>query len=512
MSNPPAASALFAQAADLIVEHHAMVLLDEHWVVTACSSGVATVLGFEDAELIGRSVESLFAESPPATVFLARLRATRGPQRFRENGWMLRRDGLRMWAEVLCVVAETDAGGQPRQFCLSAHDVTLQYRASLAMRGQADAAAAAVSARNLFLGSIAHEVRAALAPITMSASLLEQATEPARRDRLLKIIRRNAETAARLMEDVLSFSTVSANKMSIRASEVDLSGLLSECTEAIRPYAAASGVDLALELASPQAEARVRCDPDRIRQVLMNLLGNAIKFTPAGGSVTVRGRRDAGIFAIEVADTGAGIDPLVLPFIFEPFEQGGSEITRRYGGFGLGLAVSADIARQHGGELTATSAGPGRGACFRLELPAVGMRAATGTGAASRGSRALHVLFVEDDPDAADAMRYALGTLGWKMTHTSTCAGARELVRASRDEPFDVVLADLGLPDGSGLDLGIEFSPLLPIVALTAYGAPLALEGFADQLIKPAEISEVQRAVIQAVAARQRAATASAVG
>ena len=513
MSNPfepsgTSASVLFARAVDLMAERHALLLLDEHWIVTDCGRGVEAVLGFEGAELVGQPIGVLFDGLAHAAAFMHRLRATQEAQPFREDAWMLRRDGLRMWAEIACVVADCGADGRPRRFCLSARDATLQHRASLAMRGQADAAAAAVSARNLFLGSIAHEVRAALSPITMSASLLEQTVEPARRDRLLQIIRRNASTAARLMEDVLAFSTSAENKMSMRATEVDLGGVLVECTESVRPYAAASKVHLALELpATP--DATLRCDPDRIQQVLMNLLGNAIKFTPAGGSVIVRAWRDAQAWSIEVADTGAGIDPLVLPFIFDPFEQGGAEVTKRFGGFGLGLAVSADIARQHGGKLSATSAGPGRGASFRLELPVAGVRPGR-PGMAVRGPRALRVLFVEDDLDAADAMRYALGTLGWEMTHVSTCAGARGLLRDDEGRSrFDVVLADLGLPDGSGLDLGAEFCAFLPIIALSAYGAPLALQGFADQLIKPAEISEVQRAILQAVAGRQRTMAAS---
>lgn len=389
-------------------------------------------------------------------------------------------------------------GGVHRSW-LTVRDATLQYRASQSLRGQADAAADATMARNLFLGSVAHELRAALSPISTSAMLLErQRLDPGRHERLVGIIQRNTALAARLLEDLLTFSTVSENKLLMRPQQVDLHGLLLECTDAMRQQVTAAGVGLRLECLASKEQALVHCDPDRIRQVLVNLLGNALKFTPAGGSILVQTGCGAEGFWISVADTGIGIDPAALPFIFDPFEQGGGEVTGRFGGFGLGLAICAAIASQHGGAVTAASAGPGRGATFRLCLPADGDRPET----VERGARepvALHVLYVEDNEDAADAMRYALNTLGWTMAHASTCASARALVAAEEDA-FDVILADLGLPDGSGLELGVELGERLPLVALTAYGAPLAMQGFVSQLIKPAEIVEVQRALLKAVA------------
>ena len=500
VSASPAAEhdARFAQATARLAELHAMVLLDEHWIVTDCSRGVYAVLGHAPADVVGRPVEAFFGGLPDASGLLQRLRDGAGPEPFCDSGWMLRRDGLRLWAEITCV-ADGGSDGHAQRFCLTVRDATLQYRASQSVRGQADAAAAATMTRNLFIGSIAHELRAALAPIATSAILMErQPLEAVRHDRLVSIIRRNAASAARLLEDLLTFSTASENKLLVRLEDVDLHRLVAECAEAARPQAMAGEIDLRLELTATPDQARLRCDPDRIRQVVVNLLGNAIKFTPADGSVLVRTAFDQQGFSIEVADSGIGIDPAALPFIFDPFEQGGSDITRRYGGFGLGLAICAAIARQHGGEVVASSPGPGRGSSFRLCLPPDDAR----RGADTREPReqvSLRVLYVEDNADAADAMRYALTTLGWTMTHAATCASARALV-AEQGSSFDVVLADLGLPDGSGLELGTELCQHLPIVALTAYGAPLAMDGFATQLIKPAEIAEIQRALLKAVA------------
>lgn len=492
-----------AHAKGGLAEHHAMLLLDRHWRVTDCSRGVTEVLGYQGADLIGRAFESLFVGVPEADDFLRRLRTGIDRDPYSDSFWMLRSDGLRMWAEITCVagVGEDD---EAQWFCVTVRDATLQYRATQSVRNQADAAAAATARRNLFLGSIAHELRGALAPISTSAAVLQRpALERERHERLAGIIRRNAASAARLVEDLLTFSTASENKLLMRHEEVDLNQLVIDCTDAAQHHAAAARVGLQV-VASTQVELRVKCDAERIRQVVVNLIGNAIKFTPTGGSVQVRTSCGPDGVDIEVTDNGAGIDPSVLPFIFEPFEQGGTDITARFGGFGLGLAICAVIAKQHGGSMTASSEGRGQGATFRLSLPR------HGAGAGSRTRRphermALHVLYVEDDADAADAMRYALTRLGWTMTHAASCASARELV-CDPEQSFDVVLADLGLPDGSGLELGHELCSDLPVVALTAYGAPLGMQGFASHLIKPAEIGEVQRALLRAVAVHRKTA------
>lgn len=483
------------------VEPCAIVVFDEHWVVTDGSQGAAQVLGLGGPDAVGQPLEAFFPDGPETLELLARLRTAGASEPVHASGWMLRRDGLQLWAEMTCL-ADAGADGQVRRYRLAVRDATLQYRASRSLRFQADAAAAATASRNQFLGSIAHELRASLDPIATSAILLErQAAEPARHAQLLAIIRRNAAAALRMLEDLQMFSTASAHKLSLRLAPVDLGRLVTECTYALQEQAIAARVDLRVEVSAMQSGGVLRCDPLRIQQVVTNLLANAIKFTPPRGTVWVRtGCTEDGCH-VEVADTGVGIDPAVLPFIFEPFEQGGAEVTSRYGGFGLGLAVCAAIARQHGGRIIASSAGPGQGASFRLDLPKEEARALPAQ-PAPREPAVLHVLYVEDNPDAADAMRYALATLGWTMTHAATCAQARQLVREA-GEPFDVMLADLGLPDGSGLELGSELCRHLPVVALTAYGAPLAMEGFASQLIKPAEISEVQRALMKAVTAHR---------
>lgn len=484
-----------------VAGRQASLVLDECWMVKACDTEFHAVLGYEAGEVAGRPVDILFEGVPGGAEMVHRLRSGPPDEPLRIDTWMRRRDGLHMWAEVTCM--RDVAADAPTVFTLSIRDATLHYRASRSLRHQADLAAARSEGRNLFIGSVAHELRAALAPISTAATILERQRQiPAVQDKLVRIVRRNVAAAARLVEDLLEFSTRRASKMVLRPTMVDLHQLLMDCAEPAREQAALGGIGLKLQFGSSQALAQVEADGDRIRQVVTNLLGNALKFTPAGGSVTLRTAAEPDTFSIEVSDTGVGVHASLLPFIFDPFEQGGIETTQRHGGFGLGLAISRDIAEQHGGELVAWSAGQDCGTTFRLTLPRRNLaRTPASTAAPSSG---LNVLYVEDNLDAADAMRYALSTIGWSMLHATTCAEARALF-ALRADTIDVVLADLGLPDGSGLDLGPEMSRHVPVVALTAYGAPLALDGFAGQLIKPAEISEVQRALAKAVSMQRQA-------
>lgn len=480
---------------------HPMLVLDEHGIVTACNPDVCAVLERDASDLVGRPLRTLFEAVPGGEELLARLQSASDDTPLRDEGWMLRGDGLHMRAELTRMPDIGQVGG-PVMHGLIVRDVTLQYRAGHALRQQAEHAAVTSAGRSLFIGSVAHELRAALAPISTSAMILGQQRQPADlHDKLVRIVRRNVKAAARLVEDLLEFSTRTAGKMVLRPTVVDLHQMLVECTESAREQAAASDIHFKLQFGSSPELSEVAVDEDRIRQVITNLLGNALKFTPPGGSVTLRTSGDAQTFRIEVSDTGVGIDPAVLPFIFDPFEQGGLEMTQRHGGFGLGLAISLEIAQQHGGHIVALSDGPGRGTTFRMTLP---RHSDVSASTASASSPGLKVLYVEDNADAADAMRYALGTIGWSMLHAPTCAAARELF--ARDaQNIDVVLADLGLPDGSGLSLGRELGGQVPVVAITAYGAPLALDGFADQLIKPAEISVVQRALGKAVAMHRSA-------
>jgi len=266
---------------------------------------------------------------------------------------------------------------------------------------------------------------------------------------------------------------------------------------------------LRVKLDLDAGNAIVHADEARMQQVLWNLLRNAIKFTGEGGQVEVRTRQDGTQFVLECADDGIGIEPEALPRIFSAFEQADREVSQRFGGLGLGLAIARGLVTEHKGELTARSAGRGKGATFTLRLrsqPEGGEFASSAPGAleAPQETGGWKLLLVEDNHDAAETITMCLEAYGYDVTHVGTCADA---VRTARQGEFDLVLTDLGLPDGSGIDVGRALSRSMPVVALSGYGATpdlqrSAMAGFSGHLVKPAEPQAIHAALQKALEKR----------
>jgi CheY-like chemotaxis protein len=247
----------------------------------------------------------------------------------------------------------------------------------------------------------------------------------------------------------------------------------------------------------------VDADPARLQQVLWNLLRNAGKFTPAGGCVSIRTRNEDARLVVEVADTGQGIAADVLPRVFEPFEQGTDEVTRRHGGMGLGLAIAKAVVDLHGGAIRAASEGEGKGATFTVALS---LRAAAPTIATPdnaeptvSSARPLRLLLVEDHADTAKMLARLLRLDGLDVQWAGTVAGAVELASA---ESFDVVVSDLGLPDGSGHDLMRRLLHDGPVrgIAMSGYGMEDDLRqsreaGFVEHLVKPVNLPQLREAI-----------------
>jgi CheY-like chemotaxis protein len=271
-----------------------------------------------------------------------------------------------------------------------------------------------------------------------------------------------------------------------------------------------------LEVDLTAAASHVAFDPARLQQVAWNLVKNAVKFTPAGGRVAVRTRgcaaQDAGgrpWLILEVADTGVGIEPAFLPRVFDAFEQGDRETARRSGGLGLGLAICRGIVEAHGGRIAAFSRGESRGAMFRVELataPAPTFpEASVGPTDGCTAPPMLRVLLVEDNPDSREAISRLLRGEGFAIETARDIRSAMELA-SSRE--FDVLVSDIGLPDGSGLDLMRTLrdrgSGSIAGIAISGYGQDedirLSLEaGFAAHLVKPLRIRELSASIFRAV-------------
>ena len=377
-------------------------------------------------------------------------------------------------------------------------------------------AEAASLAKDQFLAMLSHELRTPLTPVLMAAAALtEDPDTPAYLRPTFEMIRQNVELEARLIDDLLDVMKIIRGKMPYQFEPVDLHDLIGRTLEICRSEARAKRLRLDVDLAAalPYAQG----DPARLQQVLWNLVKNAIKFTPEGGRIGIRSLDREGRVAIEVADTGIGIEPAVLAKVFNAFEQGEDSITRRFGGLGLGLAISRSIAEAHGGRLLAASDGKGRGATFTLELATISP-AAFRDGRA-KGPRAedgprsadLRILLVEDDPMTARIMAKLLRNAGYAVTTANSVAGAL----AEPLEEIDVIISDLGLPDGNGLDVMRDARARagrdLPGIALTGYGMDEDLRktreaGFVAHLTKPIDFPRLD-AMIQQVGARDHPGT-----
>jgi CheY-like chemotaxis protein len=262
----------------------------------------------------------------------------------------------------------------------------------------------------------------------------------------------------------------------------------------------------------------VQADPARLQQVFWNLVKNAVKFTPAGGHVTLAtsdggdSGNGGGTVRVRIADTGVGIDAGKLPQIFDAFEQGGQDVTRLFGGLGLGLAISKALIDLHGGAITAESAGRGLGATFTLTLAATAPEPSAGPAlpappAETAGHAGLRILLVEDHADTREALADLLRMYGHEVTVAGSLAAALAIAATER---FDLVVSDLGLPDGSGLDLMPQIRALSPYdvkgICLTGYGMEEDIRksreaGFLAHLTKPVNFQELA-AVLSRITSR----------
>jgi signal transduction histidine kinase len=392
-------------------------------------------------------------------------------------------------------------------------EITERRRIEGQLREAKEAAEASSRAKDEFLAALSHELRTPLTPVLAAVSaMLDDPETPAEVLPVLEMTRRNVTLEARLIDDLLDVTRIIQGKLTLQIERVDAHALILRALSICRHELHAAGLHLEMELTAPASH--VEADSARLQQVFWNLLKNALKFTPRGGTLTIRSRNaddpeTGGLrLVVEVSDTGIGIEPEALPLIFNEFEQGGSAITRQFGGLGLGLAISRRVVERHHGRLTASSPGRGRGAAFTLDLAALPDRAAS-PARPSRPARpilrSLRVLFVDDHADTLQVMGRLLGRLGHAVTTATTVSDALE---AARGTDFDLVISDLGLPDGSGLDLmrRLRASAAGPIsgIALSGYGMEEDLRksreaGFGAHLTKPVDFSKLEAAIHQVI-------------
>ncbi|GHA79453.1 ATP-binding protein [Cognatilysobacter bugurensis] len=355
-----------------------------------------------------------------------------------------------------------------------------------------------------FLAMLAHELRNPLAPISTAAQLLQRAPDDAPRVRdAAAVIGRQVTHMAELVDDLLDVSRVTRGLVEIEREPVDLADVVAGALEQVRALIDARRHALEVSVDAEAGPLIVEGDRARLIQVIANLLNNAAKYTPPGGRITLRIDGDGPHARVVVRDTGGGIEPSLLPHVFELFTQAQRTPDRTQGGLGIGLALVRSLVHLHGGEIEAESAGPGQGSTFTVRLPRAAVSAVPSgpapAPAPSPDPALRRVLVVDDNIDAADALAEMLRLDGHAVVVAGTGAQALEIARTN--PRFDVCILDIGLPDLTGHALAVQLRSIeatenARLVALTGYGQPQdradsAAAGFDVHLVKPADLLQL---------------------
>ncbi|WUR14946.1 hybrid sensor histidine kinase/response regulator [[Empedobacter] haloabium] len=360
-----------------------------------------------------------------------------------------------------------------------------------------DEAEAANRRQNEFLAMLAHELRNPLAPISMAAAMLERMPQLTPELAALRgVISRQVEHMARLLDDLLDAARISSGKINLTIAPLALGDVVERALETVQPRIAERRQQLRVALHDPA----LALDGDRVRltQVLSNLLGNASKYTQDGGTIALRSEACELGVRLVVSDDGTGIDPAVLPHIFDLFTQGPRSLARSEGGLGVGLNVVRNLVQMHGGTVQAYSDGVGLGSRFTLELPAgaAGAAPAAVPTVESLAHGASRVLLIEDNVDVCDTLKSFLMLDQYAVTAAYDGRGGLALALA---EDFDVLICDIGLPQLDGLEVIARLRAQeheqprgrrLFAIALSGYGqledrARALAAGFDEYLVKP---------------------------
>jgi PAS domain S-box-containing protein len=411
------------------------------------------------------------------------------------------------WFLVRAQAMRNNSDGQPKWFGTNTdiHDLKVaQNEAERASR-----------LKDQFLATLSHELRTPLTPALMTAAALSRDESlPVSVRQQLSMMERNIALEARLIDDLLDLTRITRGKLDFRGQKCDTHSLIGLAIEIVSDDAMTKGISIQRDFAAQQAG--LHADPARFQQVMWNILRNAVKFTPRGGNVIVKTRNENGAsgsstLRIEVTDSGIGIDSSQLETIFQPFEQGGLSGNHQFGGIGLGLAIARAIVEMHGGRIQARSEGKDRGAIFIVEFPEAMeppggaiesadsiARSLSGAPGVSKPAN-LRLLLVEDHKATAQVLSQLLERAGHQVFAVSNIADALDAVAAN---PFDIVVSDLGLPDGSGNDLMRKLRDAYGLrgIALSGYGMDEDIArsheaGFVAHLIKPVDFHQLERAL-----------------
>ncbi len=395
------------------------------------------------------------------------------------------------------------------QQCAQALERARLYQTEQRLRAQAEAAN---RIKDEFLATVSHELRTPLTAIVGWSSMLRTSQlDHETTARAIETIERNAKAQTQIIEDLLDVSRIITGKLSLDARSTELDSIIRTALEALSPAAATKGLIIESELDA--GAGTVWGDPSRLQQVMWNLLSNAVKFTPRGGKIEARLRRVESHVQISISDTGQGISPEFLPFVFDRFRQADGTSTRVHGGLGLGLAIVRHLVEMHGGVVRAESAGEGLGATFTVELPLMAVQSVnvdsrglsqSVAGAVpidyASGLEDVRILIVDDEPDARLLLTAIINRCGASVLAVGSAAEALEALRQFKPH---ILVSDIGMPKEDGYSLMRKVRALtpeeggrIPAVALTAYAREedrmrALLSGFQVHVAKPVNPAEL---------------------
>ena len=491
------------------VHDYAILTLDPQGVIASWNRGAELIFGYSAAEAVGQPLDLIFlpeerSAGMPQTV----LRTARDTGRSEDERWHVRKDGSRFFASgVTAPLLDPSTYGYVKLLRdLTGQQVATQQRDELLVMERMNRATAEQASRmkDEFLATLSHELRNPLALIQMQAELLLRAAETRRTPRLAsaaEIIHQTVKAQAQFVDDMLDVSRARTGKLAIDRQLLPLPLVIADSIGALRHEAEANAITLNVELdAEPMI---VEADVVRVKQIAWNLLSNALKFTPHGGQIIVRLKREGNEARLDVEDNGQGIAPEMQQHIFEWFRQAESGSTRRKGGMGIGLALVKQLVELHGGRVQGYSAGLGKGSCFSVWLPlqVAESRIPAAMPAAAPGEVApgrlagLRLLVIDDLRDNADAMGELLRYEGADVAIETTAQGA---IRRAQAGVFDGIISDLAMPkmDGHTLLRKLRSTSLnadTPAIAYSGYGGAdetsrSKAAGFELHLTKPVDI------------------------
>jgi two-component system CheB/CheR fusion protein len=483
------------------VAEYAILILDQDGRFVTWSKSAERILGFTQSEALGEPLELIYTEDERlARTMHKELQQARDNKSITEERWHLRKGGSRFWGTGV-FSALYDEGSRLYGFVKVLRDNTDRKIVEEALHKAKTDAENANSAKDHFLANISHELRTPLSATLLWAKLLsvQQEVAPQQLKEGLEAIEKSAKEQQALIEDLVDTSRMVAGKLRLQPKEVALIPLVQSALEVVRSTATEKGI--VIEEALDPKVGTVRADPMRMKQVLGNLLTNAVKFTPPSGRVKLAVDRNGDQVEIRVSDTGQGISKEFLSRVFDRFTQADPSGIRHTGGLGLGLSIARQLVEMHGGIISAHSDGLAKGAVFTVCLPfaeIVSTRIAMPAQARKVPSlRGLQILLVEDVEETRKALVAVLTDAGAKVIAVSSAQHALEEFNRVR---ADLILSDIGLGKVSGHELIQQIrqwekarkTPPLPALALTAYAdeknRTLALEsGFQQILVKPVD-------------------------